>query len=147
VADPIPRVVVGAGDTASPGTHWYPGKNFTVGAAIFKNGAKQSWASITVALLRFDPAIGSLRYLNGSNAWVTGDTPTQHDMAASPGDAKIAIKTFIATDTASWNTEDIFIIATVSFENGIFYGADQITVTSTLNRHDGLAFDPTGLFT
>lgn len=146
LVDPTPKIVVGAGDTLSPDTHWHPGKSVTIGAAAFQSGAMQSYTGTpTVRIARFNPATGQLEWLQGDGAtW--SSTVTAHNMSASPGDPKIALKSYAASTTETWNTEDLFIIVEMMVGGSTYYGSSQMLATGKFNHHDKNAFDPTGLF-
>lgn len=148
-SDPRIHLIISAGDTTSPGKHWSPGESLTVGGGVINNGLKSVFDAGTMKflLLRFNPSLGTTEYLkNDLSAWVTGDAPDAFTMSPSPGDAKLGLYTFTPAQTATFNLENLILIAQVDLNSTPYFGRYILETLDTKNPHDLNQFDPTGLY-
>jgi hypothetical protein len=92
-------------------------------------------------------ALGRLETMSSDEqTWEATDTPYLFSSALSPGDSKLALRTFAAEDTALWGDRDVFVQA-YALVGGVPKIGGGTTSTSGLeNPHDAAQFDPTGLF-
>jgi hypothetical protein len=137
---------VAAGDPATPGTHWTPGRQLTIGTRLFREFSPVSVDTGTglCAVLRFNATTGRLQHLASVSPamWtdIANDTPvTTFPMSASPGDADIYLKTFAGADTADFDTSDLFILAQLKREGASYQGFDTLDALGSFWRHDQAA--------
>lgn len=137
---------IAAGDPTTPGTHWRPGSQLTIGARLFKEYAPVSADASTgkCAILRFDPATGRIQYLQSVSpaVWsylVNDSNVSTFAMSASPGDADLHLKTFTASQTSDFDTRDLFILASLD-KDGVSYDAFSTNEAVDVNfPHSGAA--------
>lgn len=153
VVDPInPHDVdidiqVDGGNVSRPGRHFLDGDTMTIGAVLLDASGKVSFDAGTMecALLILDSSIGSTRYLDATNAWVTGDAFHWFAMSPSPGDAKLALLNKVITLPAGLKYADIYIVARGSrTDPGTtsvfrFKGKEKVTVVDSKFQHDDIA--------
>lgn len=163
--DPRISLHMEAGDTATPAEHWFPGKPLTVGLGIIKSMVllTPDAGFARLALLRFDPTIGNMRYLDPTdpalNTWtpipssgIIGyfDYNTTPAVAASPGNAKLILLSLTGPQTgqSNWNTFDILVSGILKF-NGVEYPDEmRLIATGSKWKHGSnepeasITFDP-----
>jgi hypothetical protein len=140
-----PRIVLNlaAGDPTTPGTHWRPGSQLTIGLRLFNEFTPVTSDAGTglVGILRFNAATGRLQHLASvsPSVWtdIANGTPiTTYAMTPSPGDSHIQIKTFTGAETADFATNDVFIIGQLKHDGAPYQGFGITEVVSTFFRHD-----------
>lgn len=149
--------VIGDGGNNLPtatNTHWAPGNDLIIGAALIDASVKKYAAVDTspapfVALGLFNLATGIGYYLRASDlTWqiINGNVIDTFPLTQSPTDSNVWLKTFTAAQTANWPAYNIQFIV-VLYNNGTPYArGGRVLEMGTANPHSGHEFNPTQLF-